>query len=135
MREKQVCLKKGDTTMNITIKNITKMFGSYIALHDVSLDIGQGIVGLLGANGAGKTTLIKLLCTLSVPTSGHILLDDIDIQQLGEAYRDVLGYLPQEFGYYPDYSALDFLLYIAALKGIYGKKEKKSVIRHCVWLA
>ena len=81
--------------------------------------------GLLGANGAGKTTLMRLLCTVLTPTSGKITLDGQSIQSLGEQYLDILGYLPQHFGYYPDFTALDFLLYMAALKGLPGRAAKK----------
>lgn len=83
--------------------------------------------GPLGANGAGKTTLMRLLCALQRPTEGRILLDGKNIEKLGEGYRGLLGYLPQGFGYYPDFRAIDFLRYIAALKGLEGKAgERRS---------
>ena len=77
-----------------------------------------GVYGLLGANGAGKTTLMRMLCGILEPTSGDILYNGRSIFDMGGAYRNLLGYLPQEFGYYPNYTAKEFLLYIAALKGI-----------------
>jgi ABC-2 type transport system ATP-binding protein len=82
---------------------------------------------LLGANGAGKTTLMRLLCAIQTPTSGKITLNGKKITGLGEEYRGLLGYLPQHFGYYSDFTALDFLLYVAALKGLNEKTTKIKV--------
>lgn len=78
----------------------------------------SGVYGLLGANGAGKTTLMRMLCTVLKPTSGEILYNGSSIERMGTGYRDILGYLPQNFGYYPDFSAREFMLYMASLKGI-----------------
>ena len=78
----------------------------------------RGVCGLLGANGAGKTTLMRMICGIMVPSDGEILWNGKRIQDLDEQYRKILGYLPQEFGYYPEFSAVDYLLYIAALKGL-----------------
>lgn len=77
-----------------------------------------GVHGLLGVNGAGKTTLMRMLCTILQPTSGEILWNGRNIATMGTAYRDILGYLPQEFGYYPDLSVQDYMLYIASIKGL-----------------
>lgn len=104
---------------------LTKKFGSKTAVNDLNLLLSNGVYGLLGANGAGKTTLMRLLCNLQNPTSGKILLNGKNIAGLGEKYRSLLGYLPQYFGYYPDFTALDFLLYIAALKGLSEKASRK----------
>ena len=83
-------------------------------------------IGLLGANGAGKTTFMRLLCNIQNPTSGKDLLNGKNIVGLGEQYRNLLGYLPQNFGYYPDFTALDFLLYVAALKGLNERTARKK---------
>ena len=99
---------------------VTKQYGSKIAADRISLTLHHGVYGLLGANGAGKTTLMRMMCGVLKPTSGEIHFDGIDVSH--EDYRDSLGYLPQEFGYYPEFSALDFLLYIATLKGLPKRK-------------
>ncbi len=115
--------------MELSIDRLTKHFGRKIAVDCVSAALTPGVYGLLGANGAGKTTLMRMLCAILEPTSGEVRLDGKDVVTMGEAYRDVLGYLPQDFGYYPSYTAAEFLSYIAALKGIprdaAGKKVQK----------
>ena len=93
-----------------------RSYGSKAAVNALDITLTNGVYGLLGANGAGKTTLMRLLCNIQRPTSGKILLDGRNIVELGEKYRNLLGYLPQHFGYYPDFSAFDFLLYVSALK-------------------
>lgn len=110
--------------MELTTIGLTKRYGPKTAVNCLSVTLTSGVYGLLGANGAGKTTLMRLLCTVLTPTSGKITLDGQSIQSLGEQYRDILGYLPQHFGYYPDFTALDFLLYMAALKGLPGRAAK-----------
>ena len=110
--------------MELSAVNLTKRYGSKTAVNRLNATLTNGVYGLLGANGAGKTTFMRLLCTVQRPTSGKIDLDGKNIWKLGERYRDVLGYLPQHFGYYPDFTALDFLLYVAALKGLDDKKAK-----------
>ena len=111
--------------MELSAVNLTKRYGSKTAVNRLNATLTNGVYGLLGANGAGKTTFMRLLCTVQRPTSGKIALDGKSIWKLGERYRDVLGYLPQHFGYYPDFTALDFLLYVAALKGLDSRKAKK----------
>ena len=112
----------------LIIDNVTKKFGSFTALEDISLEFKNGVYGLLAPNGAGKTTLIKMLTTLIFPTKGEIFYDGIEITKLDEAYRDVIGYLPQDFGYYRNYSPLQFLIYVAALKGIDKKAAKDRAL-------
>lgn len=104
--------------MELQLQNLTKHFGSKTAVNQVSLTITPGVWGLIGANGAGKTTLMRMLTGTLTPTSGKILYDGIDINSLGEGYRDVLGYLPQKFGFYPEFTVIDYLEYIATLKGL-----------------
>ena len=107
--------------------NLTKRFGDFTAVDDMNIRITNGVYGLLGANGAGKTTLMRMICTLLTPTSGQILCDGKDIQKMEGEYRNLLGYLPQEFGLYPEFSVKDYLLYIASLKGIRPVVAKKRV--------
>lgn len=102
----------------LSVEHVTKCYGKFTALEDISLRFEPGVYGLLAPNGAGKTTLIKLLTTLLFPTSGQILWNGEDIVSLGENYRALLGYLPQAFGYYPNYSPCQFLKYGAALQCI-----------------
>ena len=104
--------------MNLTITDLTKKFGHKTAVDHVDLELTPGIIGLLGPNGAGKTTMIRLLCDLTQPDSGAVLLDGENIRSMGEDYRDILGYLPQKVGYYPWFTAEKYLMYIAALKGL-----------------
>ncbi len=111
--------------MELKTIGLTKQFGPKIAVNNLNLTLSNGVYGLLGANGAGKTTLMRLLCNLQRPDSGRIVLNGKNIVRLGETYRNLLGYLPQHFGYYPDFTALDFLLYVAALKGLGEKTAKK----------
>lgn len=103
--------------MELTLDRLTKQFGARIAVDRVSAKLGPGVTGLLGANGAGKTTLMRMVCDVLRPTGGQILLDGRDAAELGDEYRALLGYLPQDFGYYPDFTALDFMRYMATLKG------------------
>ncbi|ACV22897.1 Uncharacterized ABC transporter ATP-binding protein YbhF [Slackia heliotrinireducens] len=107
--------------MELKLDRLTKQFGARIAVDRVSATLTPGVTGLLGANGAGKTTLMRMVCDVLRPTGGQILLDGRDALELGDEYRALLGYLPQDFGYYPDFSALDFLRYMATLKGFGGR--------------
>lgn len=111
--------------MELEIKNVSKEFSGVHAVNCVSFLMEKGVYGLLGVNGAGKTTLMRMLCTLMRPTTGEILWDGENIFKLGEAYRNVLGYLPQDFGYYPDLSIYDYMMYIASIKGIRQRTARK----------
>lgn len=113
--------------MELSLDRLTKQYGRKIAVDCVSATLKPGVYGLLGANGAGKTTLMRMLCAILESTSGEVLLDGKEVTSMGADYRNVLGYLPQDFGYYPNYTAVEFLMYIAALKGIPKKVAKKRV--------
>ena len=112
--------------MELKTIGLTKKFSSKTAVDNLNITLTNGVYGLLGANGAGKTTLMRLLCNIQNPTSGRILLNEKNIVGLGERYRNLLGYLPQHFGYYPDFSAYDFLRYVSALKGLDEKAAHKK---------
>ncbi|MBU3131311.1 ABC transporter ATP-binding protein [Clostridium gasigenes] len=111
----------------LVVNNIKKSFGDFVVLEDINLEFKNGIYGLLAPNGAGKTTLIKMLTTLIFPTKGEILYDGVDIVKMDDEYRNILGYLPQEFGYYKNYSPTKFLLYLSALKGIKESDAKEKI--------
>ena len=111
----------------LVVNNVTKTYGKFVALENINLEFTNGIYALLAPNGAGKTTLIKMLTTLIFPTKGEIIYDGSDIVSLDEEYRGIIGYLPQEFGYYKNYTPTKFLLYLSALKGIPKKKAKKRI--------
>ena len=113
--------------MELLLENLRKEFGGTPAVAGVTAVLQPGIYGLLGANGAGKTTLLRMICGILRPTSGRVCLDGIPIDTLGAAYRDRLGYLPQDFVGYPQYSARDFLLYMAVLKGMTRARAKPKV--------
>lgn len=108
--------------MELIIKNISKKYKNKIAVNNFSFTFNSGVYGLLGANGAGKTTLIRMLCGVLKPTQGSITFNDIDVSH--EKYRDALGYLPQDFGYYSEFSAKDFMYYIGSLKGLTKSQTK-----------
>lgn len=110
--------------MELCIEHITKKFRDIVAVDDISLRITPGVWGLLGANGAGKTTLMRMIAGIMKPSSGKILYDGIPINQLKEKYRDVFGYLPQEFGFYPEFTVKDYLEYVSVLKGLDAKESK-----------
>lgn len=112
--------------MELSLDRLTKQYGSKIAVDLVSAELTSGVYGLLGANGAGKTTLMRMLCSILEPTSGEVFLNGQEVSSMGASYRDLLGYLPQDFGYYPNYTAEEFLHYIAALKGIPRKAARKK---------
>jgi ABC-2 type transport system ATP-binding protein len=114
--------------MKLEIKNISKQYNkTKFGLQDFSMTIENGILGLLGPNGAGKSTLMKIIATISNPTSGQILLDGVDITKNPNEIRKILGYLPQDFGVYPNLNTYEFLEYIAAMKGIGGTNLKDRI--------
>lgn len=111
----------------LTVSNVTKCYGKFTALEDINLEFTGGVYGLLAPNGAGKTTLLNMLTTLLVPTRGEILWDGQDIASLGAEYRGIVGYLPQSFGYYRNYSPKKFLRYIATLQCMDGATADKRI--------
>lgn len=113
--------------MELTTQHLTKQFKDMTAVNDVSLQITPGVWGLLGANGAGKTTLMRMIAGIMKPTSGEIRYDGIPIHELKESYRDVFGYLPQEFGFYPEFTVKDYLEYVAVLKGLTARGSKRKI--------
>lgn len=110
----------------LTVSDVTKNYGKMTAIEHISLDLDNGLYGLLAPNGAGKTTLIKMITTLLFPTSGEILWEGVEINKLGAQYRELIGYLPQQFGYYKHNTPVQYLDYLAALKGLPkdGLKER-----------
>jgi ABC-2 type transport system ATP-binding protein len=113
--------------MELCMEHVSKQFKDVTAVDDVSLHITPGVWGLLGANGAGKTTLMRIIAGIMAPSSGEILYDGIPIRELKESYRDVFGYLPQEFGFYPEFTVKDYLEYVAVLKGLTPKDSKRRI--------
>jgi len=114
--------------MEISIQGVSKKYrGNKFGLKDFNLELKNGIMGLIGPNGAGKSTLMRILATISRPTEGKITLDGIDIVKYPDTVRKILGYLPQDFGVYPNLTAMEFLEYIAAIKGFTGKSNKLRI--------
>ena len=113
--------------MVLSLDRLTKTFGNKVAVDHLSVEMQAGVYGLLGANGAGKTTLMRMICAILEPSSGEVLLDGKDVSDMGADYRDLLGYLPQDFGYYPNYSAKDYLQYISVLKGIPRQEAERKI--------
>ena len=111
--------------MELQLQDLRKQYGEKCAVNNVSANLAPGIYGLLGANGAGKTTLMRMICGVLKPTSGSIRLDGKTMEELGEQYYTHLGYMPQDFGFYPDFTAREFMLYMAAVKGLDKKLAKK----------
>ena len=110
--------------MILSVDRITKQYKNKLAVDRITFNLTEGVTGLLGANGAGKTTLMRMMSGILTPTSGEISADGIAVQT--EEYRSLLGYLPQDFGYYPEFTAREFIRYIAALKGIEKKHAKQK---------
>lgn len=110
--------------MKLSVDRLSKQYKNKVAVDRVSFTLSEGVTGLLGANGAGKTTLMRMMTGILAPTSGEITADGIAVQT--EEYRSLLGYLPQDFGYYPEFTAKEFVRYIAALKGIDKNTAKRK---------
>ena len=118
--------------MELKITNLTKKFNDVVAVSSISYTMTTGVYGLLGANGAGKTTLMRMLCTLLKPSGGSITWDGRDIFEMDGEYRKILGYLPQDFGYYPDFTVYDYMMYVASIKGlrpVTAKQRTKSLLK------
>ena len=114
--------------MELVIDGVSKRYGRAVwGLRAFSLTVGPGVLGLLGPNGAGKTTLMNILTTVTRPSEGRVTLDGTDIHQAPDIVREVLGYLPQSFGVYPNLTAVEFLAYLAALKGITGREARRRI--------
>ena len=113
--------------MELCIDHLSKIFKDMTAVSDVSLRLTPGVWGLLGANGAGKTTLMRMLAGIMEPTEGSITYDGQPIAALGQRYRDIFGYLPQEFGFYPEFTVQDYLDYMEALKGLSAGDVKRRI--------
>lgn len=111
----------------LTLNNVSKRFGKFTAVEDISLDMDNGLYALLAPNGAGKTTIIKMITTLLNPTEGEILYDGVNIKTMGAGYRELLGYLPQDFGYYKNNTPKQYLSYLAALKGVPKKETAEKI--------
>lgn len=107
--------------MRLSLQNLTKVYDHTKVIDNLTLELDPGLYGLLGANGSGKTTLFKLICGLILPDEGEMSYDGEDIICNGEKFRSILGFLPQDFSYYPEFTGIKFMLYIAALKGLHGK--------------
>ncbi len=117
--------------MELILDRVTKQYKNKIVVDRLNVVLKEGVYGLLGANGAGKTTLMRMICGIAKISSGEIRLDSEDIRAMGGRYRDLLGYLPQDFGYYPNFTAMEFMLYIASLKGLnrsYARKQSKILL-------
>lgn len=113
--------------MELKIEHLSKHFKDKTAVDDVCLTLTPGVWGLLGANGAGKTTLMRMIADIMTPTSGTIFYDDTDIHKMDEAYRNLFGFLPQDFGYSRDFTVKDYLEYIAALKDVPVRETTKKI--------
>ena len=122
--------------MKLSFEHISKLYGDTAALQQIELTLRSGVYGLLGPNGAGKTTLMRIMTDLLAPSTGRVLLEGQDIAVMGAAFRKKLGYLPQDFGVYPNFTAEQFLLYIARLKGLskFEAKRQTDDLLHMVGL-
>ncbi len=118
--------------MELKVSNITKNFKDLKAVDGVSYTFNKGVYGLLGVNGAGKTTLMRMLCTLTKPDNGEISFDGKNIFSLDDEYRKILGYLPQDFGFYPEFTVWDYMGYISSIKGLrpsVGKQRSEELLK------
>lgn len=119
--------EKEGKRMELRVEHVSKKYADKTAVNDVSLTLTPGIWGLLGANGAGKTTLMRMIADILKPTAGEILYDGIPIATLDAEYRNLFGYLPQEFGFYPEFTVKDYLEYVAALKGLTKTHTREKI--------
>ena len=108
----------------LSLVNIRKDYGKFTAIEDLNLELEEGLYAMLAPNGAGKTTIIRMMTTLLFPTSGEILYDGENILEMGESYRKMVGYLPQQFGYYKSNTPVQYLSYLAALKKSPGRRRR-----------
>lgn len=118
--------------MKLAMEHLSKQFKNKIAVKQIDTVLTEGVYGFLGANGAGKTTLLQMICGIIEPTSGEVKVNSENNLQMGERFRDLLGYLPQEFGYTPGFTAQDFMLYIASIKGLqpkYAKRRTRELLK------
>ena len=113
--------------MRLVIDNVSKKFKDKYAVKNFSAELTEGVYGLLGPNGSGKSTLMRMIADISKPSSGRIFLNNRDISLMKDGYRDLLGYLPQEFGLYKNFTGQRFLMYFASLKGLDNKFARKQV--------
>ena len=113
--------------MELLIDHVSKRFRDKTAVNDISLELTPGVWGLLGANGAGKTTLMRMIAGIMQPTFGQVVYDGVPIQTLGEKYRNIFGFLPQDFGFHPEFTVKDYLAYAAALKGLPERQSRRRI--------
>ena len=113
--------------LELKLDNVSKIYGRHRAVDGIEYILSHGVYGLLGANGAGKTTLLRMICGILEVTEGRILCEGTEIRKMGAEYRRLLGYLPQNFGYYPEFTARKFLMYLAALKAIPKREAADKV--------
>ena len=110
--------------MELILEGLSKQFNGKTVVDNISARLTEGVYGFLGANGAGKTTTMQMICGLITPTAGEVKVDGKNNISMGESFRDLIGYLPQEFGYTVGFTAMDFLLYIASIKGLNSRYAK-----------
>jgi len=116
-----------ESRMELQVEHLCKSYRKKEALKDVNFKLEQGIYGLLGENGAGKSTLMRILTTVDFPTSGNVLYGGKNINEMDEEYRNLVGYMPQDYSVYPSFTAVDFLTYMGTLKGIPADRLKAKI--------